>query len=312
MGAASFVAFSGTRSGVPIRRALSQTDVEDKIVLDVLDRMLEDLIRVHNPLWALLPRRPGSGPAANIKQRTARGAAGFVSDTEDPATVESSFGVPKNFPYKTILYPGKVTRRASAITRDQVDLVADEIESGVQDVRDVWENCVINGAVADDADSFDGLKTLTPAGQKVAMGANGAPLTLNKIDEAIDLCFGKPTFITLAQRVHRELNALLQAQQRWNDKVEVDGGFRLASYDGIPLVWTQWQSITEAKGTANNASTMRFVNVGKCYAEDLTPLTRMVLARTSSQFERFDIFLDTTLVLRNEKYISELNGITPG
>ena len=53
------------------------------------------------------------------------------------------------------------------------------------------------------------------------------------------------------------------------------------------------------------------MNTQKFYAEDLTPLFRIPLAKVSSQYDSFDIGIDTVMVLRNEKYVSELLGITP-
>src|SRR5262249_18803155 len=145
---------------IPVRRALSQTDVTGKITQVVVDPLLEDLIRINNPIWANTPRRPGEGPQAQISQRTARGTAAFVDDTDTPTPQESTFGTPPVFPFKTLLYNGQVTRRAQAITRNYISLLADEIESAVQEVRDRWENAVINGNTGSNAKEFDGLKTL--------------------------------------------------------------------------------------------------------------------------------------------------------
>ena len=299
------------RMRVPIRRALSQTDVSGKITQVVVDPLLEDLIRVNNPLWMNLPRRPGEGPQAQISQRTARGTAAFVDDTDTPTEQESTYGTPPTFPFKTLLYNGKVTRRAQAITRNYINLYAEEVESGVQEVRDKWENEVINGDVAVNVKGFDGFRKLCPAGQTVEMGTNGAQLTLAKIDETIDKCFGKPSFILLSQRTQRQLNGLLQIQQRFNDRITVQGGFRVLSYNDIPIFWSQFVSDAMTQGASSVASSMMFVNTAKFYAEDLTPLFRIPLARTTSQWDAFDIGIDTVMVLRNEKYISELIGIIP-
>ncbi len=312
-GAAQFIGLapSGGRRMVPIRRALSQTDVSGKVTQVVVDPILEDLIRINNPLWMNLPRRPGEGPQAQISQRTARGTAAFVDDTDTPTEQESTYGTPPTFAYKTLLYNGKVTRRAQAITRNYISIYAEEVESGVQEVRDIWENEVINGDTSVNAKGFDGFKKLITSGQQVFMGTNGAQLTLAKIDEAIDLCFGQPTFMLMSQRTRRQLNSLLQVQQRFIDKIEVKGGFIVMSYNNIPIFWSQFVSDAQTRGTSSVASSIEFVNTSKFHAEDLTPLFRLPLARTTSQWDAFDIGLDTVIVLRNVKYISELGGIIP-
>ncbi len=296
---------------VPIRRALSQTDVNGKVTVQPVDPLLEDLIRVHNPLWFLLPRKAGSGPQARITNRSARGSAAWVADTDTATEQESTYGTPTDFPYKTLLYNGKVTRFAQAITRNYISLYAEELESGVQELRDEWEDTLLNGDVAGDAKEFSGIRTLMPAGQKVYMGTDGAPLTLAKVDESLDKCWAKPTFGILSQRTQRQLNSLLQIQQRFVNDTEVDGGFYVPTYNRIPLQWSQFLSDTQTRGANSDCSSIEWINTAKVYAEDLTPLFRVPLARTSSQFDSFDIGIDTVLVVRNGYYISELAGIRP-
>ena len=299
------------RARIPIRRALSQADVTGKVTNAPLDPLLEDLIRVNNPLWVNLPRRPGEGPQATIPQRTARGNAAFVDDVDVPSEQESVYGTPLAFPFKTILYNGKVTRRAQAITRNYIRLYAEEVESGVQEVRDTWEDAVINGDASVNPKEFSGFKKLCPSSQKLSMGTNGAPLSLAKLDESIDMVWARPSLGVLSQRTQRQLNALLQVQQRFVNVSVIDGGFEVPTYNGIPLLWSQFVSDTQTQGTATNASSIEWMNTAKFYAEDLTPLFRMPLAKTTSQWDAFDIGIDTVMVLRNEKYVAELNGITP-
>lgn len=311
MAGAAWAGAAPNRGRVPIRRALSQTDVSGKVTQVVVDPLLEDLIRINNPLWMNLPRQSGEGPQAQISQRTARGTAAWVDDVDTPTEQESTYGTPPTFPYKTLLYNGKVTRRAQAITRNYIKIYAEEIESGVQDVKDKWEDAAINGSVVANAKSIDGFKTLITAGQQVAMDVNGAPLSLAKMDESIDLCFGKPSFGLLSQRTQRQLNSILQVQQRFVNEIEVRGGFVVPSYNRIPLFWSQFVSDTQTKGTSTDCSSLEWINTSKFYAEDLTPLFRIPLARTTSQWDAFDIGIDTVMVLRNVKYISELIGIRP-
>lgn len=312
MGRASFVESVGRRGkGTPITRALSKTDVSGKVTQVIVDPTLQDLIRVHNPLWANTPRKPGAGPQAQISQRTARGAAGFVADTDTPAAVKSTYGTPPTFPYKTILYPGAVTRFAGRITANYINLYAEEIESGVQEVRDVWEDTWLNGDVSGDAKSFSGFTVLLGSGQKLDIDTDGAPLSLAKIDESLDLMYGKPSYGILSQRTQRQLNALLQVQQRFANTTVVNGGFTVPTYNEIPLYWSQFQADDETCGASDDCSSLNWFNTKYFYAEDLTPLFRMPLARTTSQYEAFDIGMDTVAVLSNEKYLGRLQGIRP-
>jgi hypothetical protein len=68
------------------------------------------------------------------------------------------------------------------------------------------------------------------------LDASAAALTLAKIDEAIDLAQGDVDLIVTSRQVRRKINSLLQAQQRFNDTTEVAAGFRVPTYDGLPIV----------------------------------------------------------------------------
>ena len=79
-------------------------------------------------------------------------------------------------------------------------------------VRTKFEDTFINGDIAVDAKSFDRVDKLTTAGQTVSMGTNGAALTLDKLDEAIDkVVEGKPHILLMSRRSRRKLTALSRA-----------------------------------------------------------------------------------------------------
>jgi hypothetical protein len=145
-------------------------------------------------------------------------------------------------------------------------------------------------------------------------------LTLEKLDEAIDAVKGssaRSDLLILASRKGRRLlNAELQAQQQFNDMVEIAGGFRVRTYDGIPLVTTtempdvltfDGASVTAFTGSTTTA--ILVVNTRYCWIEELTQMTVMPLAKKSSQFDEFDIFSDSSVVLSNQLGASILVGI---
>jgi len=122
-----------------LKKALNVANAGGALQQPLVDRVLQELIEVNNPLRQNLPRKPGSGSAWILNQRTARGNGGFVNDTEEPAESQSNYGQ-KQFPYKTILQRGKVTRKLQAIGRSLLDIEAEEVQSALQSVRDIEEN----------------------------------------------------------------------------------------------------------------------------------------------------------------------------
>lgn len=276
----------------------------------LVDRVLQELIEVNNPLRVNLPRKPGSGSAWVLNQRTSRGAgAGFVNDTEEPAENQGVYGQ-KSFPYQTILDRRKVTRKLQAVGKTLLDIEAEEVENGLQNVRDAEENALINGDSAVNPKQFNGLRKLIPGSQVVVAGANGAPLTLDLLDQAIDLNRGNPSMLIMSKKANRKLNSLLQAQQRFVDTMEVKGGFRVQVYNGIPIFRSIWVSDTQTQGTSNAATDIHILDTSAVWIGELTPLRMLRLAQKSSQGGEFDIYEDLALVLANDIKASRLAGVT--
>ena len=293
-----------------LKKALDMASAGGTMQQPMIDRVLQELIEVNNPLRVNLPRKPGAGSAWILNQRTSRGAgAGFVNDTEEPSETQGTY-VQKSFPFKTILERRKVTRKLQAVGKSLLDIEAEEVENSLQNVRDSEENALVNGDSAVNPKQFNGLRKLIPAGQVVVAGANGAPLSLDLMDQAIDLNRGNPTMLIMSKKANRKLNALLQAQQRFVDTMEVKGGFRVQVYNGIPIFRSIWISDGQAQGTANNCTDIFVLDTSGVWIGELTPLKMVRLAQKSSQFSEFDVFEDLTLVFGNDIKVSRLAGVT--
>ena len=72
-------------------------------------------------------------------------------------------------------------------TRSNVqDLETAVVQLKAKAVQQKFDDTFINGDVDSDVKAFDGIDKLATEGQTVAMGTNGATLTLEKLDELID------------------------------------------------------------------------------------------------------------------------------
>jgi len=293
-----------------IKKTLDSATAGSTLKQELVDKVLQDLIERNNPLRMNLPRKPGSGTEWIIIQRSADPTVAMVNDTEEPAASNSTYAR-TTFPFKTLLSRGGVTRFLEATGKSYIDVEAEEIQGALETVRDKEEYFLIYGDLDTEAKEYDGLEQLIPAGQQVSMGTNGGTLTLAKMDEAIDLCYGDPDMLIMTKRTRRDVNALLQSQQRFVDKVEVKGGFKLLSYMNIPIYWNKQLSDAETQGTAGNATSIFIIDTTKFWVGVLTELTMKRLAITSSQLSKFDIYEDITLVGANEKYEAWIKGIIP-
>ncbi|GAH71110.1 unnamed protein product [marine sediment metagenome] len=146
-------------------------------------------------------------------------------------------------------------------------------------------------------------------------------MTLALLDEAIDKCIGEPDMMIMSKKTRRIVNALLQASQRYVETKAVKGGFKLLAYSEIPIYTSNNMSNKQALAaggtvlrtptgeTGGNTSSIYFVDTGQTWVGELTPVKVQPLAKTSSQFDKFDIYCDETLVVRDARANSKLVGI---
>ena len=187
---------------------------------------------------------------------------------------------------------------------------------------------MFTGDTGADANAINGCLTLiSNVGSNAVVGLTdasaGTSMSLSSLDEAIDKVKGSALrsdlVIVGSFAGLRKVNAALQSDQQFTDVTEIAAGFRVRTYDGIPLVVsTQMPDTLEpASGGASlltfdggTSTALAILNKRHCWIEELTPTTVMPLAKDSSQYDQFDMFWDGTYVHSNTKGGSLLIGIS--
>lgn len=278
-------------------------------------------------IQSTLPRKPGTGDGFYSQRRAAAVTGGsWVDDTTEPVDQEGTY-TQLRFGFKTLLGRIKVTRKLVAQGRSYGDVLATELVAKAEDFAQDLETASGTGDSAVDANSINGLLTLVGAvsGQTVAnTSANGGDaLYLNMLDKTIQSVKGSANKAALriygSQTGHRLLNNALQAQQRFQNMTEIDGGFTVESYQGIPMVETNGIPDTcvfnaaapmVTKFTTGATTALVVVNTMYTFYVELTPTTVLPLAKKSSQYDEVDMFNDITLVLDNPKGAAVLGGLS--
>lgn len=302
-----------------LEKALDFATVGTILLQPEIDKIIRTEVDRNQALRQQFKRKGGSGDKWQLRRRTAYGTAVFVNDTDSPSEVQSTFAAAAagEFAYKTILFPGAVTRFLQATGKTFGDLLQEEIQAGIVSVRLEEEDKLVNGSISVDAKQFDGLRILIVAGQLKDQGTNGGQLTLNDLDTAIDLALGpmNTKLMLMSKRTRRRIWALLQSQQRFAETVDVKGGFRIRSYQDMPIFYSQFVADNQTQGSSSVASDLFIVDVSdepnNVFVGMLTDLKFERLARTTSQKDRFDIFEDITLVQTNTLWNSRIVGIIP-
>ena len=307
-----------------IRKSLAPSGV-DSLIPKEIDKVIQQLMDYQNPLRQNLPRRPGKGKAWYLSQRTpvSTTPAAFYSASTDDFTEATGTYAEKEFLYKTLGARGKVYRLAQDQTRGQVDLLASEIEQRVLEFKNYEEWGLLWGDSSVSSNQFDGIdKNIDNTDQIVFQAPTnlGAALTLARMDELIDACAPfKPKMLVTSLAGARAINALLQSYQRFVDSVEVKGGFKVKSYNDIPIFAStqitdtlDYNTSGVLQSTTGGSTTAIFaLDTEHLWVGVLNDLTYRELAEKSTQYMEFDIYEDITVVFANYMAQAKLINVIP-
>ena len=307
-----------------LQRSLTVSGAGSVLLQTNINKVVQQLTLRQFGLQAVLDRRPGSGNAAYINRRTAGTSGGvWVADT-DAATEETGTPAQTSFAYKTLLTRMRVTRKLQATARSYGDALALELIGKTEDFANAYEDGCVNGDAAHFTNQFSGALTLINAvsSQVVANSTltTGGALSLAKLDEAIDVVRGagnrSDLVIVASFNGARKLNAALQAQQQFFNMTEIAAGFRVRTYDTIPIVISTqignaltWSGSSLTAFTGGSTTAFIILNRRYCWLEELTPTTVMPLAKSTSQYDEADIYNDSAFVYANTLGGAILGGI---
>ena len=186
--------------------------------------------------------------------------------------------------------------------------IADEIEDAMNIHMDQREKEIINGADTGSygkAGNFDGLKQLvnsfvtigdtdtiygvTRASGKTYMDARvvdaaAAAFSLPLLDQAITAqkkVKGKAAFFLMSHERRDEMNAILAVKQRFAGTLNLEGGFTVTTYQGIPLIAS---SYADKLGAADTDTRILLIAQNNLVLKQLVPTqnTTVDLGRSDS------------------------------
>jgi HK97 family phage major capsid protein len=233
-----------------------------KLANDLLVRGIIETIVKEAPVLQYLPFMDVTGTSIRYNRENVMPAASFyaVGDTWAEATptfTSVTTGL-------TILGgDADVDNFLQATYADTQDVEAEVIASRAKAVAHEFATAFITGDTAVNAKAFDGIRKLTPAGQTVSMGTNGAVITLEKLDEMIDLVKpGKPELLIMSRRTRRQLKALRRNTGPIIETSVSQFGEQVVTYEGIPIVVDDFMPDNETQGSAVNASSIYAIKTG--------------------------------------------------
>ncbi len=301
-----------------IKRTLGYSDISGVIIQPEVDKIITEIIEYKNPLRQNVPRKQRGSDSWLLNRRTAAAGntvAQWINDVSEPDIDRGEYER-VSFPFRTILARGRVTRFAKDAGASLNDLVSEEIEARSRAFRDMEESAMFYGDNTVNSLQPDGLDLLVTGSQRVSAGVTpgGTDLTLAMVDQTMDAAIGAPDMICGSKTGRRTINALLQAQQWFVDTIEVKGGFRVLSYDDVPIFASTnipdnfYFDGTNILGSTGDTSQLFVVDTNEFWVGYLNDVTITPLAKTSSQFDTFDLYADEVFVMRSTLHNSLLEG----
>ncbi len=222
-----------------------------KLTNDLLLRGVVETIVKESSVLHLLPFMEVTGTSVTYAREATMPSASFF-DVGDTWTESTPTFTQITTNLKILGGDADVDNFLRATYADPNDIEAEVVSSRAKAIAHLFSESFFNGDSGLNPKTFDGLtKVLSGGAQEVTAGANGAQLTLDMMDQMVDLVMpGKPDALFLSRRTRRKLSSLRRASGNLLE-VDVDQfGQRALFYDGIPLYVDDFISDSQVQGTS--------------------------------------------------------------
>lgn len=229
--------------------AMTMTEAA-KLTNDVLLRGVIETIVSESSILQMLPFEDVTGTAVTYNRENAAPSIDWyaVGDTWAEGTPTFS---QETATLKILGGDADVDNFLQQTYRNPNDLEAEVISLKAKAVAYEFSQTFYDGDSNANAKQFDGLFNLVSGTQDIEIATDGGPLTLDKLDELIDLVKpGRPDALCMAKRTRRKLSSLRRASGNLLE-TDVDMfGRRALYYDGLPILVDDFISTDEEQGTS--------------------------------------------------------------
>jgi hypothetical protein len=286
-----------------------------KLSNDVLLTGVVETIIKDSPVLQRLPfvEIVGNGLTYNRENAAATAAFFDVGDTWTESTPTFS---QINTALKIMGGDADIDNFLIATRSNLQDLETAVVQLKAKAVRQLFETTFVTGDATANSKSFDGLDKLCDPTQAISMGANGATLTLDKLDELVDAVKGgKPDILLMSRRSRRSVTKLARNSGSFLEADRDEFGQMLQFYDGIPIGVSDYISDAQTVGTSTDCSVIYAFQVGEGALAGLTSPGGLQVERVGSleteDATRTRIKWYSTLALFNVVKLARLTGVRP-
>ena len=282
----------------------------DMLLVGVIETIVKD-----SPVLQVLPFIEIQGNGLTYNQEATAPQAAFF-DVGDTWTESTPTFEQKTAQLKIMGGDADIDNFLLATRSNLQDLEAAVVQLKAKAVRQLFEDTFINGNSSTNPKAFDGIDRLCDSSQTVSMGANGGTLTLDKLDELIDLVKGgKPDMLLMSRRSRRILNRLARQAGGFLETDRNEFGQMVQFYDGIPIGVSDYIPDNQTVGISNDCSTIYALQFGEGGVAGLTAPGGLQVERVGSleskDATRIRIKWYAAVALFNKVKLARLVGVRP-
>lgn len=221
---------------------LSESQLERGVIEEIIDR---------DELFALVPFMGVNGKSYDYVREATLSEGSFL-DPYDAVPEGAATFTQVSTKLKTLAGDVDLDKFLIATQSDTNNQLAIQLAAKAKGLGRKFRRTLVNGNTSTDAKEFDGLKTLTPAGQTLVAGANGAAVTLSMLDELKDAVKNGADVLMMRQGTWRAIRAVLRGFSG-NDATHVmlpNFSRPIPAYDGIPVIINDFLTADEVQGSA--------------------------------------------------------------
>ncbi len=282
----------------------------DMLLIGVIETIVKE-----SPILQVLPFIEIVGNGLTYNQEATAPTAAFY-DVGDVWTESTPTFEQKTAQLKILGGDADIDNFLLATRSNVQDLEAAIVQLKAKAVRQLFEDTFINGDSTVNPKAFDGIDKLCDPSQTISMGPNGGTLTLEKLDELIDLIKGgKPDMLLMSRRTRRTLNRLARQSGAFLETDRNEFGQMVQFYDGIPIGICDYISDNQTVGTSNDCSTIYALEFGEGGVAGLTAPGGLQVERVGSleskDATRIRIKWYAAIALFNKVKLAKLIGVRP-
>jgi HK97 family phage major capsid protein len=227
---------------------LSQEDLVRGVIEEIIDR---------DDLFALFPFTKTDGKAYVYNRENTLTEADFLSPYDTVAEGGATFTTITTT-LKVIAGDVDLDKFLLATQSDENPQLAIQLAQKAKGVGRMFRRALIQGSVAGNAKSFDGLQALVTSGQTILAGTNGAALTLAMLDQLLDQVPHGADALVMRRSTWRAVRALLRAfNGNQAETVMVPNfGHPIPAYNGTPVLMNDFIPINEVAGSNSNTTSI--------------------------------------------------------